>query len=93
MSSTYGSAHVGTKALNICHQAQKGFRGIFVSIPQHQKGYLIYVPRTRKIISSCNIVFDESFSNALAYTSQPHSEDMDMRSDISYTYYDNSPWK
>ena len=41
------TAHVETKDLNIRHQAQKGFRGIFVSIPQHQKGYLVYVPCTR----------------------------------------------
>ena len=34
------TAHVGTKALNMRHQAQKGFRGIFVGIPQHQKDIL-----------------------------------------------------
>ena len=27
------TAHVGTKALNMIHQAQKGFRSIFVGIP------------------------------------------------------------
>ena len=27
------TAHVETKMLNMCHQAQKGFRGIFVGIP------------------------------------------------------------
>ena len=27
------TSHVGTKALNTRHQAQKGFRGIFVGIP------------------------------------------------------------
>ena len=31
------TAHVGTKALNMRHQAQKGFRGISVGIRQHQK--------------------------------------------------------
>ena len=35
------TAHVGTKALNMRHQSQKGFRVIFVGIPQHQKGYLV----------------------------------------------------
>ena len=35
------TAHVDKKALNICHQAQKGFHGTFVEIPQHQKGYLV----------------------------------------------------
>ena len=44
------------KALNMCHQAQKGFCGILVIIPQHQKGYLLYVPSTRKIVSSYDVV-------------------------------------
>ena len=67
------------------HQAQKGFRGIFVGIPEHQKGYLVYVPSTGKIISSCDIVFDESFYSALAYTSRPYSEVMAMRPAVTYT--------
>ena len=62
------TAHVETKTLNMRHQAQKGFRGIFVGIPEHQKGYLVYVPNTRMIISSYDVVFDESFSSVLAYT-------------------------
>ena len=66
------------------HQAQKGFRGIFVDIPQHQKGYLVYVPSTRKTISSYDVVFDESFSSALAYMSQPYSEAMVMRTAVMY---------
>ena len=32
-----GTRNVGTKYLNIRHQAQKCFCGIFVGIPQHQK--------------------------------------------------------
>ena len=36
--------HVGTKALNMRHQAQKGFQCIFFGITQYQKGYLVYVP-------------------------------------------------
>ena len=51
------TVHVGTRALNISLQAQKGFCGIFVGIPQHQRGYLVYVPNTRKIISSYDVVF------------------------------------
>ena len=67
------TAHVEKKTLNMRHQAPKGFRGIFVGIPEHQKGYLVYVPSTRKIISSYDVVFDEIFSSALAYTSRPYS--------------------
>ena len=60
------TAHVETKTLNMRHQAQKGFRGIFVGIPQHKKGYLVYVPGTRKVILSYDVVFDESISSALS---------------------------
>ena len=43
------------------NQAQKGFRGIYFGIPQHQKGYLVYVSCTRKILSSYNVVLGEIF--------------------------------
>ena len=84
------TAHVGTKALHMRHQAQKGFRLIFVGIPQHQKGYLVYVPSTRKIIYSHSVVFDESVSSALSYTSRHYSEEMAMRPAVTYTPYDTS---
>ena len=84
------TAHFGTEALNMRHQAQIFFRSTFVGIPHHQKVYLVYVPSTRKIISSYDVVFDESFSSALAYTSQPYSEAMKMRTDVTYTPCDTS---
>ena len=77
------TAHIDKKALNMRHQAQKGVCGIFVGIPQHQKGYLVYVPSTRKIISSYDIVFGERFSITLACTSQPYAEAMDMGPGVS----------
>ena len=55
------TAHVGTKTLNMRHQAQEGFCCIFVGITQHQKGYIVYVLITRKIIHSYDVVFDEIF--------------------------------
>ena len=85
------TAHVETKTLNMCHQAQKWFRGIFVGIPEHQKGCIVYVPSTRKVISSYDVVFDESFSSALSYTSRPYSEVMAMRPEVTYTPYVTSP--
>ena len=63
------TAHIGKKALNMRHQAQKGFCGIFVEIPQHQKWYILYVHGTRNIISSYDVVFDERCSSTLEYTS------------------------
>ena len=55
------TAHVETKTLNMRHQAQKWFHGIFVGIPEHQRGYLVYVPSTRQIISSYDVFFDDFF--------------------------------
>ena len=74
----------------MCHQAQKGFCVIFFGILKHQKGYLVYVPSTRSIIYSYDVVFDEIFSSALSYTSQPYSEVMDMRPSMIYTPYATS---
>ena len=54
------TANVETKTLNMRHQAQKGFSGISVGITQHQKGYLVYVPSTRKVILSYDVMFDET---------------------------------
>ena len=47
----------------------------------------MYVLSKRKIISSYDVVFDESFSSALAYKSQPYSEAMAMRIAVTYTPY------
>ena len=81
------TAHVGTKALNMRHQAQKEFRSIFVGIPHHQKVYLVYVPSKRRIISLYDVVFDESLSSASSYTRRPYLEAMAMRLVVTYTPY------
>ena len=83
-------ARVDTKMLNMSHQAKKGFRGIFVGIPQHQKGYLVYVSSTRKVIPLYDVLFDEIFSSALSYTSRPYAEAMEMRLTVTYTLYATS---
>ena len=45
----------------------------------------MYVPSTRKVISSYDVIFDESFSSALSYTSQLYSEAMAMRPTVNET--------
>ena len=82
--------HVKTKTLKMRHQAQKEFRGIFVGIPHHQKGYLVYVPSTRKVILSYDVFFYKSFSSAFSYTSRPYAEAMAMRPTVTYTPYATS---
>ena len=44
----------------------------------------MYVPIIRKIISSYNVIFDESVSSTLANTSQSYSEAMAMRPSVKY---------
>ena len=76
--------------LNMRHRSKNGFRVIFSGIPQHQKGYLIYVSSTQKIVFSHDIVFGESFSNALAYISRKYSVAFALRPEVLYIPYDTS---
>ena len=50
----------------------------------------MYVPITRKVILSYDVVFDKSFSSALSYTSRPYTEAMAMRLTVMYTPYATS---
>ena len=50
----------------------------------------MYVPSTRKVISSYDVVFDESFSSTLPYTSRTYSEAMAMHLAVTYTPYATS---
>ena len=45
---------------------------------------------TRKVISSYDVVFDESFSSSLSYTSRSYSEAMAMCPAVTYTPYGTS---
>ena len=72
------------------HQLKKGFWGIFVKNPQHPKGYLIYITSKRKIVSSNDVIFDEIFSSALAYTSRTYSESLATRLAVLYIPYATS---
>ena len=47
----------------------------------------MYIPSTRMVISSYNVVFDKSFSSALSHSTQPYAEAMDMRPTVMYTSY------
>ena len=84
------TAHVDTKALNMCRQSKNRFWGIFVVIPQYQKGHLIYVPIIVKIVSSHDVVFGKTFSSALAYTPRPYAEALLTQPTVSYIPYATS---
>ena len=78
------TVHVGTKMLNMSHQEQKEFHGIFVGISQHQKWYIFYAPHKRNIVYLYNVVFGYIISSVVVYTSQPYIEAMAMWPDVSY---------
>ena len=66
-------------------------------VPRHLRGYstaskkyCVYVPSTREVISSYDVLFEESFSSALSYTSRPYSEPMAVRPAVTYTSYATS---
>ena len=50
----------------------------------------MYIPSTRNLILSYDVVFDKSFSSTLSYMSRPYSEAMAMRPEVMYTPYDTS---
>ena len=85
------TAYIGGRELNMRHQPQKGFRGILVGIPQHQKGYLIYIPTTRNIASSNDVVFDKTFPIALAYTSHTPLHGVRVKPDILISIHGSAP--
>ena len=49
------------KGIKFLSPRAKGFYGIFVGIRQHQKGYLVYVSGTRKILSSYDFFLIQYF--------------------------------
>ena len=83
-------SHVDTKMFNVHHKSQKRFCVIFIAIPQHQKGYLIYVPITRKIVSSHDVLFYKTFYSLLSYMSCLYSEELSMRPPVSYLLHNKS---
>ena len=50
----------------------------------------MYVPSNRKVMLLYDVVFDESFSSALIYTSRPYLEVMAMRPAVTYPFATSS---
>jgi len=61
------------------NQTQRGIRGIFIGFPRNQKGFLVFVPSTRQIVVSGDVVFDETFYCAIATTWRPFHDSLALR--------------
>ena len=59
--------------------AQRGFRGIYVGFDPMTNGYLVYVPATCQVVTSSDIIFDESFKSTLAEGDKPFREALAVR--------------
>ena len=46
---------------------QRGFRGMFIRLDGVTPGYLVFIPATRQIVNSIDVIFDETFVFQLQY--------------------------
>ena len=60
--------------------SQRGFRAIFVGLDEYSSGYQVYVPTTRQLVTSSDVVFDEDFTTALVHKHQSYKEALKVRS-------------
>ena len=51
---------------------------------------MVYVPDTRKIMSSYDVFLNENISSKLEYTSKPYAVAMGMQPAVSYISYASS---
>jgi hypothetical protein len=51
---------------------QRGIKGIHLGFSPTQKGLLLFVPFTRKIVISGDVICDETFASAVAETWRPY---------------------
>lgn len=64
-------------------QTERGTRGIFLGFDSIHKGYLVYCPGSRHIITSEDVTFDESFITAIALSWQQHRDSLALRPVLS----------
>ncbi len=60
-------------------QTQRGIRCVFLGFPANQRGYLLYVPASREIVVSGDVLFDETFASAIATTWKPFHDSLTLR--------------
>ena len=70
-------AVIGTT--NIKAVAQQGYRGMFIGLDETTSGYLIFVPSTRQIVTSVDVIFDEYFLASLVHKYRTYREALTSR--------------
>lgn len=67
-----------TKQSSQGKQTERGVRGIFLGFNANDKGYLVYCPGSRTIVTSEDLTFDEYFSTAIATSWQQPKDAMEL---------------
>ena len=63
---------------------QHGIRGIFLGFSEDSSGWLFYVPDTKRIYISLDIVFDENFTSPLNMPELPLQGALRIRGTSNY---------
>ena len=63
---------------------QRGIRGIHLGFSPTQKGLLLYVPSTRQIVISGDVICDETFASTVAETWKPFHDALALRPTASF---------
>jgi len=63
---------------------QRGIRGIHLGFSPTQKGWLLYVPSTRQIVISGDVICDENFASTVAETWRPFHDALALRPETSF---------
>jgi hypothetical protein len=63
---------------------QRGTRGIHLGFSPTKKGLLLYVPSTRQIVISGDVICDESFASTVAETWRPFHDALALRPTVSF---------
>ena len=58
---------------------QQGIRGVHIGFAHNQSGYQIYVPSTRQIVVSLDVMFDEEFRTAVGLTNRAFHNSIYLR--------------
>ncbi len=64
-------------------QTERGNRGIFIGFDSVHKGYLVYCPGSCHILTSEDVIFDESFVTAIALSWQHHRDSLALQPVLS----------
>ncbi len=65
-------------------QTERGIRGIFIGFATNQKGFLVYLPSTRRIAISADVLFYESFQTAIVTNWRQYQDSLALQPALSF---------